>query len=86
MILYDTYIFIELTRRCSERRLIMDTARKDCIWYDQCGQECYERCDDYSPIGSSGQDEVFYRQNLKKNTEEYSKLIREFSGKGGDMA
>lgn len=64
----------------------MDTARKDCIWYEQCGQECYEGCDDYSPIDSSDEEEAFYQQILKENAEEYDKLIWEFLGIGGEMA
>lgn len=58
----------------------MGTAREDCIWFDQCGQDCFGRCDDFSPVDSSDEDVAFYQQVLKENAEEYDKLIREFSG------
>lgn len=57
----------------------MGTARKDCIWYDQCGHECLEGCDDLSPIDSSDEDAAFYQQILKENAEEYDSLVQEFS-------
>lgn len=61
----------------------MGTAREDCIWFDQCGHNCFGRCDDFSPIDSSDEDVAFYQQVLKENAEEYDKLIREFSGEEG---
>lgn len=61
-------------------RVKMGTAREDCIWFDQCGYECFRRCDDFSPIDSSGEDEAFYREILMENIEEYNNMIREFLG------
>lgn len=56
----------------------MGTARKDCIWFDQCDHECTGRCNDFSPIDSSDEDVAFYQQVLKENAEEYGKLTQEF--------
>lgn len=67
---------------CSGRRLTMNTARKNCIWYDQCGSECQGKCDDYSPADDAGENEVFYQSVLKENAQEYEKLIQEYSDRG----
>ena len=49
----------------------MNTARKNCIWYDQCGSECQGKCDDYSPADDAGENEVlFYQGVLKENARE----------------
>ena len=49
----------------------MNTARKNCIWYDQCGSECQGKCDDYSPADDAGENEVlFYQGVLKENAQE----------------
>ena len=48
----------------------MNTARKNCIWYDQCGSECQGKCDDYSPADDAGENEVlFYQGVLKENAQ-----------------
>ena len=58
----------------------MNTARKNCIWYDQCGSECQGKCDDYSPADDAGENEVlFYQGVLKENAQEYEKVIQEYS-------
>lgn len=60
----------------------MNTARKNCIWYDQCGSECQGKCDDYSPADDAGENEVFYQSILKENAQEYEKVIQEYSDRG----
>ena len=67
---------------CSGRRLTMNPARKNCIWYDQCGSECQGKCDDYSPADDAGENEVFYQSVLKENAQEYEKVIQEYSDRG----
>lgn len=56
----------------------MNTARKNCIWYGECGMEC-QGCSDYSPIDDSPKNEEFYLGVLKENAGEYRKIIRDFS-------
>lgn len=58
----------------------MGTAREDCIWYSQCGNDCCEGCDDFFPIDCSDEDVSFYQQILKENAEYYGKLAQIFSG------
>ena len=61
----------------------MNTARKNCIWYDQCGLECQGKCDHYSPADDAGENEVlFYQGVLKENAREYEKVIQEYSDRG----
>lgn len=55
----------------------MNTAREKCVWY----AECEDQCEDCFLIDTSEEDEEFYRHVLKENTEEYDKLILEFSEK-----
>mgnify|MGYP001521349214 CR=1 FL=1 len=56
----------------------MNTARKNCIWYDQCGSECQGKCDDYSPADDAGENEVlFYQGGLKENAQGVMCLNRE---------
>ena len=47
----------------------MNTARKNCIWYDQCGSECQGKCDEYSSADDAGENEVFYKGVLKGNAQ-----------------
>ena len=58
----------------------MNTARKNCIWYDQCGSEC-RGCEDYSPVDDAVGNEEFYRGVLEENAYEYEKIVRDFSDK-----
>ncbi len=62
----------------------MDTARKDCIWHEQCGSECQGGCEDYSPADESENNEAFYRNVLEENAQEYQKVIRDFEDGSGD--
>lgn len=55
----------------------MNIARKDCIWYEQCGSECTENCEDYSPTDESEDNES--HGILLENAREYQKVIRDFS-------
>ena len=57
----------------------MSIARKDCIWYEQCGSECFGRCEDYSPTDESEDNEAFYRGVLAENAKEYKKVIQDYS-------
>lgn len=59
----------------------MNTARKDCIWYDQCGSEC-RGCEDYSPVDDAVGNEKFYQSVLEESAHEYAKIVQEFSDKG----
>lgn len=62
----------------------MNTARKDCIWYDQCGSGCQWECEDYSPADDAAENEAFYQSTLEENVQEYEEIIEEYSD-GGDM-
>lgn len=62
----------------------MNTARKNCIWYEQCGAECQGRCEDYSPVDESEDNETFYRNVLAENAQEYQKVIRDYSDGSDD--
>lgn len=56
----------------------MSIARKKCIWYEQCGSECFGRCEYYFSADESGEDEKFYWNVLVENTKEYEKVIRNY--------
>lgn len=62
----------------------MNTARKDCIWYDQCDSECQWECEYYSPADDAVENEAFYRGILNENAQCYEEIIQEYSD-GGDM-
>lgn len=57
----------------------MNTAWKDCIWYEQCESECCGKCDDYSPVDDSELNEAFYQSILRENAEEYQDIICEYT-------
>lgn len=62
----------------------MDAARKECIWFGQCGSDCSGRCPDFSPADESEEAENYYHDILKENAEEYQSVIREYSD-GGEL-
>lgn len=59
----------------------MNTARKNCIWHDQCGSEC-RGCEHYSPVDDAVGNEEFYLGILEENAQEYAKIVRDFSDEG----
>ncbi len=59
----------------------MSTALRKCIWYDQCGSECYGKCDFFSPADESKANEAFYQKVLMENAQEYKKTICDYSDK-----
>ena len=46
---------------------------KDCIWYDQCGQD--EICKDFSPVDDGSF--TYYEGILAENAAEYAELLAE---------
>ncbi len=63
----------------------MSTARKDCIWFEQCGSECRGKCDDFTTIDGPEDDETYYRNVLYENALEYQTVIRDFSDRSDDF-
>jgi len=58
----------------------MNTARKECIWFDYCGDKCYGQCDDYwSKEYEDQESEKYYRQDLKRRAEAYKEIVRDYS-------
>lgn len=57
----------------------MNAANRECIWKEQCGDECHGRCSDYTPADESEDNENFYSYILKENAEEYQKIIDDYS-------
>lgn len=58
----------------------MNTLGQECIWKNQCGAECTDDCDYFTPaddlenIGG-----IYYFDVLKQNAEEYQHMIDDYS-------
>lgn len=66
-----------------ERRLTVNTARKNCIWYDQCGSDHCRGCEYYDSLGEEAElDEGYCQSILEENAQEYEKVIQEYSDRG----
>ena len=58
----------------------MNTARKDCIWFDQCGDQCHGECDNYwSQEFEKSESEREYSQYLDEMREAYMESVKDYS-------
>ncbi len=64
----------------------MNTARKDCIWFDQCEYQCHDQCDSYwSQEFEESESEREYAQYLKEMQEAYMKTVKNYSDGRNEM-
>ena len=58
----------------------MNTARKDCIWSDQCGDQCHSQCDDYwSKAFEESESEWEHTQYLNEMQEAYMEAVKDYT-------
>lgn len=64
----------------------MNTARKDCIWFDQCGDQCHSQCDDYwSKEFEESESEREYTRHLNEMQEDYMEVVKDYSDGRSEM-
>ncbi len=64
----------------------MDTARKNCIWYDQCRTQCYESCEYYwQDRFEESECERKYAEYLGEMQKAYMQTVSEYSDGRSEM-